>query len=155
MHLRPANHRDLPAIHALLRAGHLPDVDVVEHLTSFLVGEQGRTLALSGGLELLGRFALLRSVAVAARYRGRGWGRRIVARLILQARVLGVAELYLLTNTAEDLFIEAGFSRTGRETAPQSLRVTRQFTSLCPASATLMHLDLTARIAGRIARADA
>ena len=143
MHLRNATHRDLPAIQALVRTENLPDSDIAEHLATFLVGEQGGAIVAAGGFEVLGRIGLLRSVAVSARYRGRRWGRRVVARLILQARALGLTDLYLLTTTAVDFFVALGFRQLARDSAPPLIRRTRQFTGLCPASATLMRLDLT------------
>jgi amino-acid N-acetyltransferase len=143
MRLRPANCRDLPSIRVLMQADQLPDGDVADHLATFLVGEQAGSFVAAGGFEVLGSSGLLRSVAVTHRYRGRGWGQRLVGRLLLQARALGLADLYLLTTTAQDFFARFGFRPVPREAAPPRVRGTRQFTISCPASATLMYLDLT------------
>lgn len=142
MRLRPARHQDLPAITALLAGESLPAEDVAGHLATFLVGEQGGMVVATGGLEALGHMGLLRSVVVTPRYRGRGWGRRIAAQLIGLARSLNIADVYLLTTTAPDFFATLGFRQEVRETAPPAVRGTRQFATLCPASAVLMYLNL-------------
>jgi amino-acid N-acetyltransferase len=142
MRLRPATHRDLPAIQALVRQGQLPDGDVAEHLATFLIGEQAGEAVACGGFEVLGTIGLLRSVAVAPRWQGRGWGGRLVRQLMLQARAVGLGELFLLTTGTGPYFIRLGFSPVPREIAPALLRRTRQFTALCPSSAVLMHLHL-------------
>lgn len=142
MRLRPATHRDLPVIRALVRQGQLPDGDVAEHLGAFLVGEQNGSVVACGGFEMLGTIGLLRSVVVASRWRGRGWGERLVRRLMVQAQAVGLGEFYLLTTHAGPYFAGLGFRQVPRETAPALLRRTRQFASLCPSSAVLMNLNL-------------
>jgi N-acetylglutamate synthase-like GNAT family acetyltransferase len=143
MRLRPATHRDLPAIEALIRQGQLPDGDVAEHLATFLIGEHGGAVVACGGFEVLGTIGLLRSVVVAPRWRGRGWGERLVRRLMVQAQAVGLKDFYLLTTAAGPYFAARGFRQVPRETAPALLRRTRQFTSPCPSSAVLMHLNLS------------
>jgi amino-acid N-acetyltransferase len=54
-----------------------------------------------------------------------------------------MSDIYLLTTTAPDFFAGLGFRRAGRKTAPPAIRATRQFATLCPASAVLMHLNLS------------
>ena len=142
MRLRPATHRDLPAIRALVRQGQLPDADVAEHLGTFLIGEQNGSVVACGGFEMHGTTGMLRSVVVAPRWRGRGWGERLVRRLMVQAQAVGLGDLYLLTTNAGPYFAALGFRQVPRETAPALLRRTRQFTGLCPSSALLMHLNL-------------
>ena len=142
MRLRPATHRDLPAIQALVRQGQLPDGDVAEHLATFLIGEHGGTVVACGGFEVLGTIGLLRSVVVVPRWRGRGWGERLIRHLMVRAQAVGLGQFYLLTTSAGPYFTALGFRQVPRENSPALLRRTRQFASLCPSSALLMHLNL-------------
>jgi N-acetylglutamate synthase-like GNAT family acetyltransferase len=141
--LRPARSEDSAAVEALLRAADLPWQDVAEHLGAFIVGEQGGALVACGGLELYASDALLRSVALAPALRGRGLGRALCDTLLGVARCRGVRDLWLLTTTAADFFAAQGFARVDREQAPAAIRATRELTTLCPASAALMHRTLS------------
>ena len=90
------------------------------------------------GLELFGGIALLRSLAVAQAVRGRGCGKALVAAAEQYAQERGVHDLYLLTTTAEDYFTRNGYVRIQRDAAPLAIQGTKQYSQLCPDSATLM-----------------
>jgi len=51
---------------------------------------------------------------------------------------VGVAELYLLTTTAQEYFRRRGFADRPRETAPPAIRETWEFRSGCLTSAAFM-----------------
>jgi amino-acid N-acetyltransferase len=138
MKLRPAHHRDLPVIRRLLAEASLPDQDVATCIPMMLVGEQRHALVACGALEPLGSCALLRSVVVTPALRGRGYGRRLTARLLALAADVGVRDVYLLTLDATGYFRGLGFVAVARDSAPEAVRRTSQFTSLCPDSAVLM-----------------
>lgn len=88
-----------------------------------------------GGLEGGPRDQLLRSVVVYPGHRHCGRGSDIVRALEAQAAVQGCARLHLLTTTAAPLFLRLGYQLAAREAAPPVIASTRQFVSLCPASA--------------------
>jgi C_GCAxxG_C_C family probable redox protein len=140
--LRAAATGDLAAIHALLDTAGLPAGDVADHLAHFVVAEDGAQVVGVGGLEACGSYGLIRSFAVAADYRGQGIARSLFERLWEHAGELGVEALYLLTTGAADYFARLGFAVVAREQAPEAIRDTRQFASLCPASAVLMRRPL-------------
>ncbi|MFO1401695.1 MAG: arsenic resistance N-acetyltransferase ArsN2 [Steroidobacteraceae bacterium] len=94
------------------------------------------------GLEMHGAVALLRSLAVAPDQRTGGLGRALVVAAEGAARAQGVAELFLLTQTAAAYFERLGYQRAPRDAAPPAIRATGQFTSLCPDSAVLMRKPL-------------
>jgi amino-acid N-acetyltransferase len=137
--LRPA---DLPQLQALLRAHHLPDEDCAEQVQIFCGIFDGDELIAAGGLEPAAEYALLRSIVVAERYRGRGLAQSISDHLLRQAESEGRAAVYLLTETAEDYFAERGFERVARDQVPDAITRTRQFSSLCPDSASCMRMTL-------------
>lgn len=131
----------LAEVQRLVAAAELPTEDLSEvDLSHFLgAGTPDRPLGVVG-LQLLGEgeAALLRSLAVAVEERGTGCGRALVAAAELYAESLGVRSLYLLTTTAAGFFERLGYQRVGRESAPPAVRRTREFDSLCPASAVFM-----------------
>ncbi len=142
MELRPARAEDLPALEALLRGADLPWEHLAPHLGAFVVGEESGSLVASAGLEIYGNDALVRSVALAPAQRSRGRGGALCDTLLGEARRRGVRDAYLLTTTASAFFARHGFEPIPRERAPDSIRSTREFAALCPASATLMHRAL-------------
>jgi amino-acid N-acetyltransferase len=133
---------DLDAIRDLLVGCGLPTEDLRPDLEHFLLGRMGEHLVGSVGLEPLGDIALLRSLAVAKDLRGRKIGWQLWARARDMAITGGITRLYLLTTTAETLFAKWGFRRIDREDAPPALRGTTEFTSLCPAAAAVMTVEL-------------
>jgi DNA-binding MarR family transcriptional regulator/N-acetylglutamate synthase-like GNAT family acetyltransferase len=140
---RPAAAADWPAIEALLRDAGLGVDDAAACLGHFIVGMDGAGLVAVGGVEPCGADALLRSFAVSARARSRAHGSTLLRHVLGAARDAGYANAYLLTQTAEGFFARHGFEPVARSAAPQSIRSTRQFTGLCPASASLMARSLS------------
>lgn len=130
-------------VRRLLSAAILPLDDLTpEHLEHFFgCGAQDAPLGV-GGVELHGRDALLRSLAVDEKARGRGCGQALVAALEAYARARGVRRIYLLTTTAARFFEGLGYCVVAREGAPEAIRATREFSTLCPASAAFMAKDL-------------
>lgn len=124
---------------ALLQSQGLPDSDITdEHLKHFFfVGSVGSPLGLVG-LELYGTDALLRSLVVGENARGKGLGSTLVAHAEQYASTKGVRSLYLLTTTAEAFFKRLGYAQINRSQAPASIKETREFASLCPASSAFM-----------------
>lgn len=94
-----------------------------------------------GAIEGDGPDRLLRSVIVVGP-RGEGIGTALVTALIAQARELGAKRLWLLTTDTADFFARLGWIAVDRAAAPATIRGTDQFTTLCPASATLMVREL-------------
>jgi GNAT superfamily N-acetyltransferase len=90
-----------------------------------------------GGLGA-GEDALLRSVVVRPEARGRGVGTALVEALVAAARQQGTQRLWLLTTDAAPFFGRLGWRAADRSEAPAAIASARQFTELCPASASLM-----------------
>lgn len=92
----------------------------------------------TAGLEIFDDCALLRSVSVAKELQGKGYGSIINEEIEMLARESGIECLYLLTTTAKDFFDRQGYCIIKREDAPEAIRQTTEFSSLCPESAVLM-----------------
>jgi amino-acid N-acetyltransferase len=133
-----ASPADRPPIVALLRSCSLPVEDLPSDLGDFFTATQGSELVGTIGLEMFGPTALLRSLAVAPGWRGRGLAESLWERARAHALASGVQEVFLLTTTAEPIFARWGFQRTSRDVAPPAIQNTSEFTTLCPASAAFM-----------------
>ena len=124
---------------AALRKAGLPADDVTSEGPLFWrFSTQDDVPAGFGGLEIHGADALMRSVLTLPPMRGRGIGAAIVAGLEIEARVAKCRAVWLLTTSAVEWFEAQGYAIAGRERAPASIRSGAQFSTLCPASATLM-----------------
>lgn len=127
------------AVKELLDAAQLPIADITpEHMEHFFGAWEGSSLAGVVGMEPLGMTALLRSLAITALKRGSGLGSALLVQVEKYAMEQGVRSMFLLTTTAESYFEKHGYSRISREEAPEAIRNTVEFTSLCPGSAVLM-----------------
>jgi amino-acid N-acetyltransferase len=136
---------DLPAVRALLEHCGLPTQDLkADHLGHFVLCRSGGRIAGTVGLELLGDLALLRSLAVAPELRGRRIGHELWHRALAAARRLNIRQLYLLTTTAEGLFVRWGFRRLPRESVPEVVRQTSEYSGVCPSTAAVMARDVSA-----------
>lgn len=143
--LRPATRGDLPAIERLLVSSGLPTAGVSDALDGFVVAESAPDKRIVGvvGLEhCCDAYALLRSTAVDAEWRGTGLGRRLVTHVIAEAESRGIKALYLLTTTAERYFPTFGFIKTDRDAVPDEVKQSVEFREACPSSATVMALAL-------------
>lgn len=147
--LRSAERKDLVAIERLLTESNLPTAGVAVALDSFVVAESsedpGHIVGVVGMEPCGNDYGLLRSTAVTPEWRGSGLGRQLVERAIADAESRGVKALYLLTTTAERYFPNFGFARTTRDTVPEAVKKSVEFRGACPASATVMTLDLARR----------
>jgi amino-acid N-acetyltransferase len=142
MTISPATTADLPAVHALLASCGLPVAGLAEHVRTALVARDDARIVGSAALEVHGRHALLRSVAVDPAHRGTGLGQRLTAEALALARAEGLSSVTLLTETAAGFFPKFGFVAVSRADVPAELQASAEFTGACPASARAMRLDL-------------
>lgn len=142
--LRAATQQDLPVIEQLLVSSGLPTAGVAEALTDFIVGvtDEDRIVGVVGLEQCCDAYALLRSAAVEPEWRGTGLGKRLVTHVIADAESRGIKALYLLTTTAERYFPSFGFVKTQRDAVPDEIKRSVEFREACPASATVMALEL-------------
>jgi amino-acid N-acetyltransferase len=132
----------MPAVLKLLQSAGLPTSDLMSAQQLQLWVLNIDSLQGVVALERFGTEALLRSLAVAPEYRRRGLGRKLLARLELDARVDGILRLVLLTETAESFFACLGYRTVDRQSVSEALKQSAEFRSLCPASAVCMSKTL-------------
>lgn len=127
----------------LLAANDLPIADLADLAVSdCLVATVDGHVIGAVALQIAGRDALLRSLVVAAGQRGQRIGKQLIQRIESLAQQRGVTTLYLLTTTAEVFFTRHGYTAADRQHAPAAIRALREFSSLCPASASFMRKPL-------------
>ena len=148
--VRDAKQNDWPDVRQLLDEAGLPLADLgPEQLVDFLVAERsgtGRTETLGIiGLQRFNQVGLLRSLVVSQGDRKSGLGRRLVSAVEANACCAGVRDLWLLTIDAERYFESLGYKMMSRESAPESIRNTEEFSGLCPDGAYLMRKTLDGR----------
>lgn len=140
--IRKAVKDDLIEIKYLLDSYSLPTVDIEKHLPHFLVLIDGRRIIGTIGMEVYGKVALLRSLAVNKDFQNRGYGRKLCRMLISKLKKMKVGSIYLLTETAEGFFRREGFNKTSREVAPPLIKQTYEYTTLCPDDAVCMVMKI-------------
>jgi amino-acid N-acetyltransferase len=133
-----ADEGDFLSVKSLLSAVRLPYEDIDEHLRHFLLAKKEGKLLGVAGLEVLGKFGLLRSLAVEPEYRGKGVGKFLCESMMVYAHQRGLRQLYALTLTAEELLKRLGFDKVDRNDVPVAVEATGEFMSICPVSAICM-----------------
>ena len=138
--------QDTESVKRLLADCGLPDEDAGSHIEHFLIARSGDDVAGTVALEMAGPAALLRSLAVADKYRGQGLARLLYDRILAYAHARGIETLYLLTLTAGAFFTRRGFTKAERSSAPRQIAATREFVELCPDSAEFLVKDVRKHI---------
>jgi amino-acid N-acetyltransferase len=134
-HARP---EDAEAVLRLLAEHHLPPDGLRDHLSTTLVARHDGGIVGSAALEIYDEGALMRSVAVAPGWQGQGLGRQLADAIIGLARERAVPAIYLLTTTADRYFPKFGFEPIARDGVPDTVKVSVEFTSVCPSTAVVM-----------------
>lgn len=137
-----AQKSDESEIIQLLKTGELPFSDISNHIDNFILAKESGIAIGAVGLEEYDENGLLRSLIVSADYRNRSLGADLYDRLVAHARSKGVKTLYLLTTSANLYFARCGFERVDRQSVPEKIKSTAQFTSLCPTSSICMRKSI-------------
>jgi amino-acid N-acetyltransferase len=129
------------AVTHLLAACGLPTSDLsgVPHLFLF---RENQDWVGTGGLEFYEDAVLVRSVSIVPSMQAKGYGRQLVSILETECRRQGYKHLYLLTTTAGPFFNRLGYETISRDQAPEAVRSSGEFASICPSTATVMRKRL-------------
>jgi amino-acid N-acetyltransferase len=134
----PAEARYAEALKELLSSEKLPVEDLPGDLQNFLIATDNGFVIGCIGLELYDRYGLLRSLVLKPEYRGMNMAGELVKKLELMAKDLGLSALYLLTETASGFFGKKGYTVIQRNEVPEEIKVSSEFSHVCPASAIVM-----------------
>lgn len=125
----------------LLDVLHLPSQDISESTKLFALTKGDKLIGMAG-LDVLGSEALLRSVGVQPNQQSQGIGQNLVARIEAEAKSLGIKKLHLLTTSASRFFEQLEYQTIDRNSCPEEIQKSSQFTTVCPSSAVLMRKKL-------------
>jgi len=137
--LHPATFTERTAVVELLNALHLPATDLPQTLDNFIIIKNADKIIGTCGLEVYGEVALLRSLAVVPDKEGQGLGGTLLQATLELAQEKDVQQVYLITSTAAAFFAKRGFTQVERSFVPEAIQNTSQYSSVCPASATVMY----------------
>ncbi len=141
--LQVTDSKSLSELQSFLQLNHLPFADVQLANSFYLLYYQQGELIGSIGLEWYGSNALLRSVAIAEKWRGKGLGKTMVTNIMNEAKKANKEGVFLLTETAAPFFLQLGFADYDRALAPPAIQSSSEFSHVCPSSARLMFARLT------------
>jgi amino-acid N-acetyltransferase len=141
--INQANSKNREAIVSLLQSEGLPVEDLSQELRHFFIATDSRYVIGAIGLETYERNGLLRSLVVKPEYRKMKIAASLVSELEKLAKTLGLQNIYLLTETAQDYFSKKGYETIARDLAPETLKQSTEFSHVCPGSAILMKKTLT------------
>jgi amino-acid N-acetyltransferase len=137
-HYRTATDPELQRVKRFLKENGLSELGVDQWVKNFVVAKDQNGFWVGvAGLELYEKSGLLRSVAVAKRFRGQGYGRILVESVVGNAKAHGVKTLYLLTDDAASYFERFGFQVVDRKDIDEAVKGSVEFTEICQ-SATAM-----------------
>lgn len=141
---------DVESIFALLEKSGLPREGLIDHIRTTLVARSDEKIIGCAALELYGRAALLRSVAVDKAWRGQGLGQHLTQAALDLAQEHNVKTVYLLTETANEFFARFGFRSISRSAVIPDVTRSVEFTSACPESAQAMCKEMSQKGVSRV-----
>jgi amino-acid N-acetyltransferase len=133
-----SNKNDTDAIVHLLQMNDLPFSDLNHSQIDFIIAKNDDQIVGCIGIEKYGTEGLLRSFAVDSAFRKKGFGRELYKRLMEYAVQSEIQTLHLLTTTAREYFLKSGFGVQHRSNAPEAIRNSTEFKSLCPSTSVYM-----------------
>ena len=129
--VQSATKEALSSVIALLQECELPTADIsVDNVSMFTTISLEHIVAVAA-LEQVGDYALFRSLAVHPGHRGQSIAQQLLAHIEQQAKEASLHQLFLLTYDADSWFLQHGWHRIERSSAPESIQQTAQFSGLC------------------------
>lgn len=140
MSLQHVSYRNIAEIIPHLEQNQLHTSDLSEKIQFYKWSMNGITGY--AGVEIKNKAALLRSVVIEKEKQKSGAGTRLVLAVLDELKKMGIAEVYLLTLTAEGFFKKIGFSTISKSQVPESISETEEFSTICPYNAVCMVKNL-------------
>jgi len=137
-----SDEKSFQAFRTLLKSSNLPADDLNFQRDLLVAYVEDDVMVGTGALEVYGEYGLLRSLSVKLGTRGKALGTAITEYLIEQAKGRKLKGIYLLTETAHGFFLRKGFLDIPRTNVPEPLKVSSEFSHVCPETAVAMHLKI-------------
>lgn len=143
--VRAAATTEWSAVKHLLEQASLPTDDLNEAASSYfsVYADDSEIKGVIAMQPLTSEYSMLRSLVVTMSARGKGIGHVLVESIEAQSRARGIAEVFLLTTSADRFFAQLGYEVRSRDSVPNCVKEHDQFRTLCPASAILMSKRMT------------
>jgi hopanoid C-3 methylase len=130
----------------LLKKCNLSTEGLKEQINNFYLAELNNGLVGSIGLEIYGKYGIIRSTAVLPQYRKKGIGAKLAKKMIDFAESRGIDEIYLKTENEEKFFSGIGFRRITPDRIPAEIKDTDMLVeSCCSSKAAAMVMPLPHR----------
>src|SRR5687767_3031865 len=113
-----SNEPEFESFRDAVKSAGLPHLDLNYQSQVLITYYDKGKLIGTGGLEVLERSALLRSVSVSPEHRSQSIGKQITSDILSQAKKSNLDSVYLLTETAKSYFQKLGFEEVSREQVP-------------------------------------
>jgi len=135
--------KDFHEIDQLLLSNNLPVIEPAWENSCYLkaITDQDKIVGAIG-IEIYGKYGLLRSLVVKHECRNQGIANRLVEKLIEHAQKFYIETLILLTTTADKYFEKKEFQRIDRNEVPSEMKQSSEFKSICPVSAIVLKKQL-------------
>lgn len=131
---------DLQKVIELLEQAHLPKKGVTDQFENFLILENSNQDFIGcAGLELYGKFGLIRSVVIQPDFRNKNFGEKLALELERFGKIKGLEYLFLLTETAEKFFSKNGYKVVDRIAVPKEIQDSYEYSTACKVSAVVMN----------------
>lgn len=130
------------SIIALLKDYDLPTQDIGFSNIEFYTTKDDEDLVACVGLEMFGDIALLRSLAVRRNSAHKGVGSKLVNFILKESSAKKLKSLFLLTETAAPFFEKLGFITIERNSVPDAIQCSKEFSELCADTAVCMKIEL-------------
>ena len=140
--LRPIQREDLPSVRDLLSQAGLPLAGVEGSFSGFLAVERGGRPVGTVGVETAETTGMVRSLAVEEGRRSRGIGDALLRRAEEALRAAGIAEAWVLTETAGAFFVSRGYRDEPRSSLPPTLTGRSVLAEVCPCSCRCLRKSL-------------
>ena len=141
MNIVPITQNNFSSALNLLKKNQLPTEDVSDR-TKLFVLEDDQKITGTIAIEYSGTEGLLRSLSVDESKRNNGYGKILVSFIEKFASEQGVKNLYLLTTTAVSFFAGKSYIKVERNSVPDFIQKSSEFSSVCPSSAVVMKKTL-------------
>ncbi len=134
--------QDLQEVITLLKLVNLPIEGVKEHFQDFFIIRNDKMTVGCVGIEIYENVGLLRSLAIHPTFQRKGLGQQMVSKIEDYSAEKGIHKIYLLTETAEKLFLKLGYRIIPREETDPNVKQSIEFTTICTSSPVMVK-DLT------------
>jgi ubiquinone/menaquinone biosynthesis C-methylase UbiE/N-acetylglutamate synthase-like GNAT family acetyltransferase/pyruvate-formate lyase-activating enzyme len=132
------------SVEGILEKCNLLTTGLDQHFHNFHLAKLPGGIAGCIGIEIYGRYGIIRSTAVLPQYRKKSIGWKLAERMIDFAKDQGVVELYLKTENEAAFFKQVGFSHIFPEQIPAEIKDAEMLAVTCcgPKAATMaMNLE--------------